>query len=116
MQPQQESPSECLIRIQNEISEVEKREMELRNEHAMTSPRSSAANVFEDERSTSPQNICTKDVFRKNKIIEPQPKPQLLAPPGLQYKKVPKKLRLNTFFCSSYTSSFTASTLSHVSS
>lgn len=74
------------MRIQNEISEVEKREIELRNEHSTMSPRSSTGNMedlLEEDRSTSPQNVCMKDLFRKNKIIEPQPKPQLLAPPAL---------------------------------
>lgn len=74
------------MRIQNEISEVKKREIELRNEHSTMSPRSSTGNVedlLEEDRSASPQNVCTKDLFRKNKIIEPQPKPQMLAPPAL---------------------------------
>ncbi|XP_070490828.1 uncharacterized protein mdu isoform X2 [Chironomus tepperi] len=97
---EQEPSNECLLRIQNEISEVEKRELELRNEHALISPSTPTTNgtvTFEvvdeqplpadviDVRSTSPQNICSKDHFKKNKIIEPQPKPQmhqlLTAPP-----------------------------------
>ncbi|CAG9809955.1 unnamed protein product [Chironomus riparius] len=96
---QQEPSNECLLRIQNEISEVEKRELELRNEHALISPSSPTTNgtvTFDvdddplpadviDVRPTSPQNICSKDHFKKNKIIEPQPKPQmhqlLTAPP-----------------------------------
>jgi hypothetical protein len=69
------------------MAEVEKREMELKNEHAMVlSPRSSGINMSDlpvVERSPSPQNICKKDHFKKNKIIAPQPKPQLLAPPAL---------------------------------
>jgi hypothetical protein len=69
------------------MAEVEKREMELKNEHAMVlSPRSSGINASDlpvNERSPSPQNICKKDHFKKNKIIAPQPKPQLLAPPAL---------------------------------
>jgi hypothetical protein len=87
-----------LLRIQNEISEVEKREKELRNEHAMISPRTSVNNEIEHQscdnndreddgtRSQSPvlaANICSKDHFKKNKTIAPQPKPQLLAPPAL---------------------------------
>lgn len=71
------------MRIQNEISEVEKREMELRHEHELMSPRSSISGDCDHERSASPQNICSKDHFKKNKIIEPKPKPQLLAPPAL---------------------------------
>jgi hypothetical protein len=100
---QQEPSNECLLRIQNEISEVEKRELELRHEHALISPSTPTSNgvvTFEvddhqhqplpavdvtDVRPTSPQNICSKDHFKKNKIIEPQPKPQmhqlLTAPP-----------------------------------
>lgn len=98
---QQEPSNECLLRIQNEISEVEKRELELRNEHALISPSTPITNgtvTFEvehhahplaadviDVRPISPQNICSKDHFKKNKIIEPQPKPQLhqllTAPP-----------------------------------
>jgi hypothetical protein len=109
------------LRIQNEISEVEKRELELRNEHAMMSPRMSFDNddvlllvheqpsniitngdyhqeqeqqqhhqqVEDDEDETRsvtsppPVNVCIKDNFKKNKIIEPQPKPQLLVAPVL---------------------------------
>lgn len=80
---QVESSNDPLLRIQNEISEVEKREMELRHEHELMSPRSSISGDDHHERSASPQNICSKDHFKKNKIIEPQPKPQLLAPPAL---------------------------------
>lgn len=44
-------------------------------------------NSHNEVRSFSPQNICSKDHFKKNKIIEPQPKPQLhhslLATPAL---------------------------------
>lgn len=109
MRPTVEEPGhECLLRIQNEISEVEKREIELRNEHAMISPRTSVNNESEHQtcennnnnnnnnhlnddddttRSQSPvlaaANICSKDHFKKNKTIAPQPKPQLLAPPAL---------------------------------
>lgn len=102
MRPVEQEPSnECLLRIQNEISEVEKRELELRNEKALISPvmsptiENGTADVAlvadiehhsSDVRSVSPQNICSKDHFKKNKIIEPQPKPQLhqmLAAPAL---------------------------------
>lgn len=71
------------MRIQNEISEVEKREIELRNEHSTMSPRSSTGNVEDLLEDDSPPNVCMKDLFRKNKIIEPQPKPQLLVAPAL---------------------------------
>lgn len=76
-----------LIRIQNEISEVEKRETELRKEHA--SSRSNSINGDVSEASSSPEpivspvNVDSKDHFKKNKIIEPQPKPQYLPAPGL---------------------------------
>lgn len=104
MRPVEQEPSnECLLRIQNEISEVEKREIELRTEHAMLSPRMSLENAddviiinepmkndqddaLEQTRAISPpspQVVCTKDNFKKNKIIEPHPKPQLLVAPAL---------------------------------
>lgn len=74
-----------LIRIQNEISEVEKREIELRKEHA--SSRTNSVNGDSHESSSSPEPIAqptvivdSKDHFKKNKIIEPQPKPQFMAP------------------------------------
>lgn len=69
--------------------------MELRNEHAMMSPRSMSIDEdkLSDARSPSPPpqhqqqqqplNFCSKDQFKKNKIIEPQPRPLLLAPPAL---------------------------------
>lgn len=97
---QQESPSDGLMRIQNEISEVEKREIELRKEHALMSPRTSNGHVeeivLEEDRALSPQNVCSKDLFRKNKIIEPQPKPQLLAPPALTRALSQPQLFLNS--------------------
>ncbi|KAG5673295.1 hypothetical protein PVAND_003355 [Polypedilum vanderplanki] len=107
---EQEPSSDCLLRIQNEISEVEKREMELKKEHAMLSPRMSVENddiieppqesLNDETRNSSfnqheseddtrfltpppPVNVCMKDNFKKNKIIEPQPKPQLLVAPAL---------------------------------
>lgn len=57
--------------------------MELRHEHELMSPRSSFSGDGDHERSVSPQNICSKDHFKKNKIIEPNSKPQMLAPPVL---------------------------------
>lgn len=72
-----------LIRIQNEISEVEKREIELRKEHA--SSRSNSVNGDEERRSPQPKptaavDVNSKDHFKKNKIIEPRPRPQFIAP------------------------------------
>lgn len=79
-----------LIRIQNEISEVEKREIELRKEHASSSRSNSVNGDNESSSSTSPEPtqspiiiVDSKDHFKKNKIIEPQPKPQYLPAPGL---------------------------------
>lgn len=71
-----------LIRIQNEISEVEKREIELRKEHA--SSRSNSVNG-DERRSPQPKptaavDVNSKDHFKKNKIIEPRPRPQFIAP------------------------------------
>jgi hypothetical protein len=69
-----------LIRIQNEISEVEKREIELRKEHA--SSRTNSVNG-DSISSSSPEPIIvspvtvidSKDHFKKNKIIEPRAPP-----------------------------------------
>lgn len=79
-----------LIRIQNEISEVEKREIELRKEHETSRTSSVNDDSSEMSSSDSPEpistpivNIDSKDHFKKNKIIEPQPKPQYLPAPGL---------------------------------
>lgn len=99
-----------LIRIQNEISEVEKREIELRKEHA--SSRSNSVNGDSLETSSSPEpsqspNIVTydsKDDFKKNKIIEPHPRPSFMAPvltravstPQLFQVSPVKKFSINT--------------------
>jgi hypothetical protein len=79
-----------LIRIQNEISEVEKREIELRKEHENSSRSNSVNGDVSVETSSSPEpsspppiKFDSKDQFKKNKIIEPQPKPYLLAAPAL---------------------------------
>ncbi|CRK88061.1 CLUMA_CG001846, isoform A [Clunio marinus] len=94
MRPNAEKPThDGLIRIQNEISEVEKRENELKKEHASVLPssRTNSLNGDVSETSSSPEpsstppvvTIDSKDHFKKNKIIEPQPKPQYLPVPGL---------------------------------
>lgn len=69
-----------LIRIQNEISEVEKREIELRKEHA--SSRSNSVNGDEEPqpKPIAAVDINSKDHFKKNKIIEPRPRPQFIPP------------------------------------
>jgi hypothetical protein len=78
-----------LIRIQNEISEVEKREIELKQEHENVqvnvnghSDRPSA--VVESVRQISPEPVVkfsSKDEFKKNKIVQPQPKTKFLPLP-----------------------------------
>jgi len=92
MRPNPEVPThDGLIRIQNEISEVEKREIELRKEHENATSRSSSVNgdSFEVSKSPEPRQSPTvvhfdsKDDFKKNKIIEPQPKPHLFPVPVL---------------------------------
>jgi hypothetical protein len=74
-----------LIRIQNEISEVEKREIELRKEHASSRTNSingdSYSSSSPEPTAVSPTTVIdSKDHFKKNKIIEPQPKPHFMAP------------------------------------
>jgi hypothetical protein len=76
------------MRIQNEISEIEKREIEFKTQHSNISSGhrlsfDEDAKSNDEYRSPSPQSICSKDHFKKNKIIEPQPKPQILVPPVL---------------------------------
>lgn len=106
------------MRIQNEISEVEKREMELRNEHAMISSptlspiahndhtkRGKVFSVLDDEPEyNSPTNIDKKDDFKKNKIIEPHPRPlqmpgtltRALSTPSLFQKSPLNKININS--------------------
>lgn len=76
---------EGLVRIQNEISEVEKRENELKKEHASSRTNSVDGDAFETSVSPEPLPIVItgKDHFKKNKIIEPQPKPMFMAPSPL---------------------------------
>jgi len=79
---EEETTHEGLIRIQNEISEVEQREIELTREHTLN------GNVSETSHSPepiimSPVSVDSKDHFKKNKIIEPQPKPQYLPALGI---------------------------------
>lgn len=90
--PYQQTPKhDGLIRIQNEISEVEKREIELRKEHATgrknsVNSDSTVEEFSSPEPAASPPHVTTfesKDLFKKNKIIEPQPKPYLMAAPAL---------------------------------
>lgn len=99
-----------MIRIQNEISEVEKREIELRKEHASSRSNSINGDTFETFSSPEPNAstpaviIDSKDHFKKNKIIEPQPKPQFMAPaltraystPQLFQVSPMKKFNINT--------------------
>jgi hypothetical protein len=79
-----------LIRIQNEISEVEKREIELRKEHETSRSNSVNGDASSVEITSTPEpsspppiKFDSKDQFKKNKIIAPQPKPYLLAAPVL---------------------------------
>lgn len=99
-----------MIRIQNEISEVEKREIELRKEHASSRSNSINGDILESSSSPEPNGspaaviIDSKDHFKKNKIIEPQPKPQFMAPaltraystPQLFQVSPMKKFNINT--------------------
>jgi len=116
MRPNPEVPThDGLIRIQNEISEVEKREIELRKEHELVqgSRRSNSVNGDSLEASSSPEprghsptvvHFDSKDDFKKNKIIEPQPKPYLMAPVLTRASSTPqlfqvspvKKFNINT--------------------
>lgn len=79
-----------LKRIQFEISEVEKRETELRNEHAILSVQSPSSvhnSVMQSSSECSSDDsaviIDKKDNFKKNKIIEPNPLPKRLSMPLL---------------------------------
>lgn len=79
-----------LKRIQFEISEVEKRETELRNEHAILSvqsPSSVRNSIMQSSSECSSDDsaviIDKKDDFKKNKIIEPNPLPKRLSVPLL---------------------------------
>lgn len=99
-----------MIRIQNEISEVEKRENELKKEHATSRTNSINGDSFEEVNSPEPSQSPTvvtfdsKDDFKKNKIIEPKPKPLFLAPvltravstPQLFQVSPVKKFSINT--------------------
>lgn len=99
-----------MIRIQNEISEVEKREIELRKEHASSRTNSVNSDSFEASNSPEPSPTPTvlifdiKDDFKKNKIIEPKPKPHFMAPaltravstPQLFQVSPVKKFNINT--------------------
>lgn len=98
-----------LVRIQNEISEVEKREIELRKEHASSRSNSINGDTFELSSSPEPTHSPTvtfesKDQFKKNKIIEPQPKPMFMAPALTRASSTPqlfqvspmKKFNINT--------------------
>ena len=87
-------PDDPLLRIQAEISEVEKREIELRDEHrnlalktAESSPPVSPTNsdkINEDQQSddsgfvVSPsvaKKFESKNNFKKNKVVQPEPHP-----------------------------------------
>ncbi|CAO1435864.1 unnamed protein product [Diamesa serratosioi] len=79
-----------LKRIQFEISEVEKRETELRNEHAILSvqsPTTVQSSIMQSSSECSSDDsaviIDKKDNFKKNKIIEPNPLPKRLTVPLL---------------------------------
>lgn len=79
-----------LKRIQFEISEVEKRETELRNEHAILSvqsPSSVRNSIMQPLSECSSDDLAViidkKDDFKKNKIIEPNPLPKRLSVPLL---------------------------------
>lgn len=79
-----------LKRIQFEISEVEKRETELRNEHAILSvqsPSNVRNSIMQSSSECSSDDsaviIDKKDDFKKNKIIEPNPLPKRLSMPLL---------------------------------
>lgn len=72
-----------LVRIQNEISEVEKREIELRKEHETSIVNGDV--LLEEPSLPEPKQspvvpIDSKDHFKKNKIIEPRPRPQFMVP------------------------------------
>jgi len=113
------------MRIQNEISEVEKREMELRKEHnnlltptangdeAIVTFALNGNGIAAAESSSSPSPpvtppvvvaIDSKDHFKKNKIIEPSSRPQFVAPtlaraystPQLFQASPMKKLNINS--------------------
>lgn len=94
----QKPSHEGLIRIQNEISEVEKREIELKKEHEtvrVTSDNghvdhnSSGSSSTSSDREQSPEPVVikfsTKDEFKKNKTVQPTAKPNFiqLPVPGL---------------------------------
>lgn len=61
---------------------MEQREIELRREHSLNGNVSEASHSPEPH-ITSPVSVDSKDHFKKNKIIEPQPKPQYLPAFGL---------------------------------
>lgn len=79
-----------LKRIQFEISEVEKRETELRNEHAILSVQSPTivqSSIMQSSSECSSDDsaviIDKKDNFKKNKIIVPNSLPNRLGVPLL---------------------------------
>lgn len=87
----QKPSNESLIRIQNEISEVEKREIELKKEHETVRSTTNGDDVNghddhnNDEREQSPEPVVikfsTKDEFKKNKTVQPTAKPNFLQLP-----------------------------------
>lgn len=85
----QKPTHEGLIRIQNEISEVEKREIELKKEHEsvqVTVNVNGHSEALHDvvSRQISPEPVVkfsSKDEFKKNKIVQPEAKTKFLPLP-----------------------------------
>lgn len=79
-----------MIRIQNEISEVEKREIELKKEHENVhvniNGHSNCPKPTINDRQISPApepvvKFSSKDEFKKNKIVQPEAKTKFLPLP-----------------------------------